>query len=63
MRCYDICVVISDRAKTTLATIGPAVLNGGLSTFLAFVLLAESKSYGFVLFFRVSVIFRFNGTM
>ncbi|XP_052775868.1 protein patched homolog 3-like isoform X2 [Mya arenaria] len=42
-----------DRAKATLCSIGPAVLNGGLSTFLAFVLLANSTSYGFMLFFRV----------
>lgn len=42
-----------ERAKATLYTIGPAVLNGGLSTFLAFVLLANSRSYGFLLFFRV----------
>lgn len=46
--------IILDRAKATLTSIGPAVLNGGVSTFLAFVLLANSKSYGFVLFFRVS---------
>ncbi|XP_060591012.1 patched domain-containing protein 3-like [Ruditapes philippinarum] len=42
-----------ERAKATLFSIGPAVLNGGVSTFLAFVLLANSKSYGFVMFFRV----------
>ncbi|KAL3868797.1 hypothetical protein ACJMK2_041557 [Sinanodonta woodiana] len=42
-----------DRAKVTLVKIGPAVINGGFSTFLAFVLLADSNSYGFVLFFRV----------
>jgi hypothetical protein len=46
-------VSISERAKATLFSIGPAVLNGGVSTFLAFVLLANSKSYGFVMFFRV----------
>ncbi|KAL4236787.1 Patched domain-containing protein 3 [Mactra antiquata] len=42
-----------DRAKTTLHSIGSAVWYGGISTFLAFVLLANSKSYGFVMFFRV----------
>ncbi|KAK3599821.1 hypothetical protein CHS0354_022387 [Potamilus streckersoni] len=42
-----------DRAKVTLVKIGPAVINGGFSTFLAFVLLADSNSYGFALFFRV----------
>ncbi|RUS83328.1 hypothetical protein EGW08_008906 [Elysia chlorotica] len=41
------------RAMATLTEIGPAVFNGGFSTFLAFVLLANSKSYGFQLFFRV----------
>ena len=34
--------------------IGPAVLNGGLSTFLAFILLAFSNSYVFLTFFKVS---------
>lgn len=38
-----------------LKEIGPAVFNGGFSTFLAFVLLANSNSYGFALFFRVSI--------
>jgi hypothetical protein len=33
--------------KSALANIGPAVLNGGISTFLAFVLLAGSKSFVF----------------
>ncbi len=32
---------------------GPAVLNGGLSTFLAFFLLAFSDSYVFLTFFQV----------
>ncbi|GFR61545.1 patched domain-containing protein 3 [Elysia marginata] len=41
------------RVVSTLADIGPAVFNGGFSTFLAFVLLANSRSYGFLLFFRV----------
>ncbi len=31
------------RAVATLTKIGPAVLNGGFSTFLAFILLATSK--------------------
>ncbi|XP_012942197.1 protein patched homolog 3 [Aplysia californica] len=43
----------NNRAIETLKTIGPAVFNGGLSTFLAFVLLVNSASYGFQLFFRV----------
>ena len=33
--------------------IGPAVLNGGLSTLLAFILLSTSKSYVFLSFFKV----------
>jgi hypothetical protein len=36
-----------ERVKSALANIGPAVLNGGISTFLAFVLLAGSKSFVF----------------
>ena len=42
-----------ERVKTALADIGPAVLNGGFSTFLAFVLLAGSKSHVFATFFKV----------
>ena len=42
-----------ERTKQTLANIGPAVLNGGFSTFLAFVLLANSKSHVFLSFFKV----------
>lgn len=41
------------RVQLTLAEIGPAVLNGGVSTFLAFILLARSKSYVFTAFFKV----------
>ena len=37
----------------TLTHIGPAVFNGGLSTFCAFVLLAFSKSQTFLAFFKV----------
>ena len=33
--------------------LGPAVFNGGFSTFLAFVLLAGSKSHVFMTFFKV----------
>ncbi|XP_048761748.2 protein patched homolog 1-like isoform X1 [Ostrea edulis] len=42
-----------ERPVMALTEIGPAVFNGGFSTFLAFVLLANSNSYGFSLFFRV----------
>ncbi|XP_067211817.1 patched domain-containing protein 3-like isoform X2 [Linepithema humile] len=42
-----------ERALTTLSVIGPAVLNGGLSTFLAFVLLGFSRAYIFMTFFKL----------
>lgn len=45
----------TERPVMALKEIGPAVFNGGFSTFLAFVLLANSNSYGFSLFFRVSI--------
>ena len=48
-------VFISERTKQTLIVIGPAVFSGGFSTFLAFLLLVNSTSYGFTLFFRVSL--------
>ena len=41
------------RVRTALTNIGPAVLNGGISTFLAFVLLAGSKSHVFTVFFKI----------
>ncbi|XP_070562444.1 patched domain-containing protein 3-like isoform X2 [Ptychodera flava] len=41
------------RAKYTLGAIGPAVFNGGFSTFLAFVLLIFSNSYIFKVFFKI----------
>ncbi|CAH1243988.1 NPC1 [Branchiostoma lanceolatum] len=42
-----------DRAHVALGNMGPAVFNGGFSTFLAFVLLATSNSYVFITFFKV----------
>jgi len=42
-----------ERVKDALAKIGPAVLNGGFSTFLAFVLLGGSKSHVFQSFFKI----------
>ena len=45
-----------ERVKAALADIGPAVFNGGFSTFLAFVLLAGSKSHVFATFFKVDQI-------
>ena len=42
-----------ERVVQTLTNIGPAVLNGGISTFLAFILLAGSKSHVFTSFFKI----------
>ena len=42
-----------ERVVATLAHLGPAVLHGGLSTLLAFLLLATSDSYIFIAFFKV----------
>ena len=39
--------------REALADIGPAVFNGGFSAFLAFILLANSKSHVFSTFFKV----------
>ena len=43
----------SERLVATLTNIGPAVFNGGVSTFLAFILLASSKSHVFITFFKI----------
>ena len=43
----------NQRTVQTLRDIGPAVLNGGFSTFLAFVLTASSTSHVFITFFKV----------
>lgn len=43
----------NDRICSTLANIGPAVLNGGFTTFFAFLLLANSQSHVFITFFKV----------
>lgn len=42
-----------ERTRQTVGTIGPAVLNGGFSTFLSFVFLANSTSHVFLSFFKV----------
>lgn len=42
-----------ERSIVALQNIGPAVLNGGFSTFLALVLLVTSDSYVFSTFFKV----------
>merc|ERR1712038_265976 len=41
-----------ERSVETLVTIGPAVLNGGVTTFIALILLIFSSSHVFVTFFR-----------
>jgi len=41
------------RIVATMQNIGPAVFNGGFSTFLAFILLAGSKSHVFMSFFKI----------
>ena len=41
------------RIELTLIEMGPAVFNGGFSTFLAFILLMTSKSYVFKTFFKI----------
>jgi hypothetical protein len=34
---------------------GPAILNGGITTFLALFFLAFSDSYAFIIFFKVTL--------
>ncbi len=43
----------SDKAAAALASMGPAILNGGVTTFLALVLLGFSESHVFAVFFKV----------
>ena len=45
-----------EKAVEAIATIGPAVFNGGMTTFLALVLLGASTSHVFVTFFKVFVL-------
>ena len=42
-----------ERSRRVLVDMGPAVFNGGFSTFLAFILVAFSDSYVFTTFFKV----------
>lgn len=46
-------LLILERAANALEEIGPAVVHGGFSTFLAFVCLGASQSYVFSTFFKV----------
>ena len=41
------------RIQSVIVQIGPAVFNGGFSTFLAFSILMISKSYVFKVFFKI----------
>merc|ERR1712048_899586 len=43
----------NERVAKTMKNIGPAVFNGGFSTFLAFILLAGSRSHVFTSFFKI----------
>jgi len=43
----------NSRVAGTLCKTGPAVFNGGLSTLLAFILLATSSTYVFLSFFKI----------
>ena len=43
----------NERVKKTIVEIGPAVFNGGFSTFLAFAILMFSNSYVFKIFFKI----------
>ena len=52
-------MIFLERAASALSEIGPAVFNGGFSTFLAFILLAASTSYVFKTFFKVSFLISF----
>merc|ERR1719412_2296016 len=42
-----------ERAQTSLTTIGPAIINGGITTLLAVLLLYFSESHAFLTFFKV----------
>lgn len=42
-----------ERSGKALSRMGPAVLNGGFSTFLSFILLADSNSHVFETFFKI----------
>ena len=42
-----------DRAVNSLLKMGPAIINGGVTTFLALLLLGFSSSHVFITFFKV----------
>ena len=51
--CLYYCVLRTRRVAQTFTKIGPAVLNGGMSTLLAFILLSTSESYVCLSFFKI----------
>ena len=42
-----------DRAKHSLRTIGPAVMNGGTTTFLSVIMFCGSQSHIFITFWKI----------
>ena len=42
-----------ERVKKVITEVGPAVFNGGFSTFLAFAILVFAKSFPFIVFFKM----------
>ena len=48
------------RAIETLSDIGSAVMNGGFSTFLAFVITSTSESHVFLTFFKVNHLYHYK---
>ena len=42
-----------DRSVTALSSMGTAIANGGITTFLALILLGFSQSHAFIVFFKV----------
>ena len=54
INCYKFVLGSSvQRAQSSLMKICPAVLNGGMTTFLALIVLADSNSHAFLTFFKV----------
>ena len=49
------------RMKMTLINVGPAVFNGGFSTFLSFIFLSMSESYIFMAYFKIFFLVVFFG--
>ena len=49
-----------ERAMRSVELIGPAVANGGFTTFLALVLLGASTSHTFLTFFKECIFFILN---